>query len=195
MSLQLSGDGVVTGLDSAASSDLGASLAAKLDATAYQPGLVLISSQSFSAVSVINVDNCFTSSYDTYKIIIRLFSSTANDLHLRLRLSGSDASGSNYDSQLSFADGTSVGAARATGQTVFNSGSYRTDPVEFYVEISGPSLAAHTGFYSLNRDAGSNAITRMVGGRHAVNTAYDGISLIAPSGNLTGTLRIYGYRN
>jgi len=192
--LQLSGDGVVTGLDSAASSDLGASLAAKLDSTAYQPGLVLITSESFTAVSSVSVNGCFTTTYDAYRIIYRLSGSAGTNLEFRVRGSGSDAT-TNYDRQFFAASDGSVVAGRDTsvGSTVL--GSVANGVVsEMWMDIYGPALAGQTGGFSNNRAASPVAVQFRIFA-HTTATAYDGFSIFPTTGTITGNLRVYGYRD
>jgi len=64
-------------------------------------------------------------------------------------------------------------------------------------DIYAPQLAQFTQFTSLYAacHASYGVIAGFSNGTHATSTAYDGISIISPSGTITGTVRIYGYAN
>ena len=165
-------------------------------------GVVLIASESFSAASSISVNNCFSSTYDNYLLLLSLTGGTTEGIiGLRLRASGSDATGANYDFQNLSATSTTVSGARTTASTLsrfsfFDNG----DPGAMTVlNMYGPAIAAPTFYISqtTTRIDGADAI-RVINdsGRHSLSTAYDGISIICQStGNITGTVRIYGYKN
>jgi hypothetical protein len=61
------------------------------------PGMVLIEKKPFTAVSSVSLDGCFTSAYNNYKVVVRFTSWTSGAYGtLRMRASGTDASGSDY---------------------------------------------------------------------------------------------------
>ena len=56
-------------------------------------GLDLIVTQSFSAVSSVSLDNCFSGDYDNYRVLVHVKSAAASGfIMMRLRSSGTDAS-------------------------------------------------------------------------------------------------------
>lgn len=164
-------------------------------------GLTLITSSTFSAVSSVSVNSCFTSAYTNYQLLINIDSvSVANSLDLRLRVSGSDNSSSNYyynGAKLDDATTTSVTAFRSTGLVTFfrlliaNSGT-----AAVRVDMYNPQASVRTAI--THQSIGQNATdmaSAAVSGIMSVTTSYDGFTLIASTGNITGTLRVYGYRN
>jgi hypothetical protein len=118
---------------------------------------------------------------------------TGNTFFGRLRASSTDATGSNY---------SSWGAeARTTGsyleffgnsnQTAFNFRTADNQRTAIEIKLYGPQLASNTLL-----DWNSNAMNNDYGFRahaaHTVATAYDGFTLYANTGNISGTVSIYG---
>lgn len=181
---------------------------------AAKPGMVLLTPTSiahsgtsasigangqvtFTAVTSLSLNGVFSATYDNYVISIRHVN-TAGDpgAALRLRASGTDASGSEYARQYLDAGGTSVTAARSTGQTSANiiqtSATLRSGD-QLYVY--GPFLAQPTAFRNVGGSGSSNAYIFDAAATHSLSTSYDGISIIANSGSLTGALTVMGVRS
>jgi hypothetical protein len=159
-------------------------------------GMVLLSTVSFSAVASQSINSVFSSTYDNYKIIFVGSASTTISMNFRLRVSGVDASGSNYIRQRIFGTSTTVSAARATGTSYFP-GDLEFDPTTQIFELLNPAKASKTGFItqslSIQTSAGTQTDLVLTAGQHDLSTAYDGFSLIASSGTITGTVSVYGY--
>lgn len=173
-------------------SGLTSALAAKLDASAYTPGLSHLTTQSFSAVSTVSVNSVFDATYTNYLVLFRLTMSSATGFAIRCRASGSDTS-SNYGKQYLQANGSSVVAAgSATGQTSVPIGlGGASEPQSGSIEIGSPAVAVPTIFRG-DSFAKSNEIMLRRGVQYD-NTAYDGFSLICDSGTFTGVVSVYGY--
>jgi len=167
-------------------------LGSKLDVSAYeQPGLELITAQSLSAVSSIQINNCFTSTYQNYKIIVRLTTGTAASANIKFSAGGTPDSTSNYSRHGAILRATYASIAQ-TGQTDFTFATLRTLPSLYVLEISGPQQAANTVYTVYGID--TNTEIYAFGGTHAVASSFDGCT-IASAVAMTGTIRIYGYRN
>lgn len=160
-------------------------------------GLTLLTSQSFTSVTSVTVDNVFTSVYTNYEIIINLTSaSQATNGTLRLRANGSTNSTANYNySHVYQATGNAtVSSQSGLSVTAFqdvvrvNSGSAGS-----YARISlgSPYASNYTKIQQLMTDS---AVWRMYGGYFASTASFDGFVYAADSGNVTGNLQIYGYR-
>ena len=75
-------------------------------------------SVTFSTAATLSLNGVFSATYDNYIIEMQLRSNGSNaDVYGRLRLSGSDASGSNYTVQVLNSNSTSVTGVRLTSQT------------------------------------------------------------------------------
>jgi hypothetical protein len=161
--------------------------------------LTFIASASPSAASSQSFNNCFSSTYQNYLIVINMLNSVGEDpLLFRMRASGTDASGSNYDyiqefvyssSQLISATNNSTSARLA-----IVAGTVQSNLI---VNINRPFDAAptvvrgETAWYN-----GDDSMRKIgVAAVHNVSTSYDGITIFPTGGTMTGTIRIYGYSN
>lgn len=160
------------------------------------PGLVHIATESFSAVSSVSINNCFSATYENYMITVTAVGSTTLNLNMRLRASGTDAA-TNYNRQRLSAVDASVAASRSASATEFFLGQYTTNRSATKTHFYVPFSAVPTVF--MGEHAFSNAYTTpelwLNYGNHSTATSYDGFSLLASTGNITGTVRIYGYLN
>lgn len=170
-----------------------------LPTDSIQPGMILTASQSFSAASTVSVNNCFTSAYDLYLVMLRITAqSTSPILRYRLRASGADNTSALYS--YSYAEGYGGGAAggNAPNQTsgvigYSGGGNYTAASIELF----GPALAAPTLVScNVNRgsDLGAGITAQLWASSHNVSTAFDGITVYPDSGTFTGSLYVYGYR-
>jgi len=148
----------------------------------------------FATATSLSLNGVFTSAYDDYMIVIRHVGSAASGLGARLRLSGTDATASNYTFQLLEANGTSVAGSRSTSQTRALVGSTAaSQPNGDVAYIYGPSLAQPTAFRNVNVRNTSGAYIADFTNTHSVSTAYDGITFLPDSGSFSGMVTVYGY--
>lgn len=169
---------------------------------ATPPGLVKVTDSAFSAQSTVSINNCFTSTYNTYRVLLAITGLSSDlTLSLRLRVSGSDNSTSNYYRQTMGGSGSTVAAGEASGQTSWDAGSIDGPNSDFrYVfsfDIFGPQAATRTlmnGVRARFASDGTGAVEAVYNAFQA-NTQFDGISILTSTGNITGTARVYGYRD
>lgn len=146
----------------------------------------------FTAVSSLSLNGVFTSAHDNYLLVVNCTRSADNDVNIRLRASGSDATGSNYTYQYFYADGASIIRARSTaGLTVI--AYLGTSPSGANVHLYGPYLAQPTAMRSVTVSSVSSAWLHDVATTHSLSTAYDGLTLSNPSGTFTGNVAVFGY--
>ena len=175
--------------------------------SAYQQGagLTLITSSTFSAASSVSVDNCFTSTYDNYRVTLKVTAATGSDVEMsmRFRSLGANISTANY--RYAFLQGRAsdgnTSTAWSSGVAQFHVGKTPTsggDPrLNVSMDVFSPAAAVSTGitttlFKMLN---GSEFFGSAGGGVFDATTTFDGISFYPASGTFTGTLRVYGYTN
>jgi hypothetical protein len=167
------------------------------------PGLVLVTSQSFSAVSSVSVNNCFSSAYANYRIVFRCTASANGSLLIRLRASGVDATGANYSGTTVRASGSSIAVNNngdgVTAKTMFTIGM---DPghvqPHFSMDLISPNLASNTygHFVGQAAEPGAYGRTAVYGDFHQESSMqFDGFTVYPSTGTITGSLRVYGYRN
>jgi hypothetical protein len=160
----------------------------ELPTDSIKPGMVLVASQSFSAVSSVSVNNCFTATYENYKVFCDFSVSSTPTMTFRFRAAGVDAS-TGYFTSTNFAVGSSASAIGLGASNMTSS-----DRGVFSVDILAPMLARESHLVGLS---GLNAgyLGACASGALRNTSTYDGFSVIASTGNMTGTIRIYGYRN
>jgi hypothetical protein len=167
-------------------------------ATKVSTGLNLINTTSFSAQTTISINNVFNADYFAYKIIVYKDTvSTTNSLSFRLRASGVDLSSNTYNLvynavksdnvvQTGFGTSTSVsigGDAIATGMAL------TFDLTNPFRTVGKKNV--HT-YHSWSLASGLNS--GLVNAWYIDNTtSYDGLSLIASTGTITGNVSVYGY--
>jgi hypothetical protein len=84
-------------------------------------GLVHLNTTSFTAQSTVSIDNVFSATYNSYKIVTNLTSSVAGEnFNIRLRVAGADNSSSNYSNQRFTFTGTGSSFGRVNSQTSWN---------------------------------------------------------------------------
>ena len=165
-------------------------------------GMVLLNTTSFSAVASQSINNVFTTTYDSYKIILDL-TAVSGDLvlYMRMRASGTDNSGTVYSLGYNYRSraGTSSGYNNndATFWGILQGSN--AEPGHNYIvslDMTSPALAQRTLFAANGYTAqGTDDVMYGFsgGGMHAVETAFDGFSLITSTGTVTGRVSIYGY--
>ena len=164
------------------------------------PGLVQIGSKTtFTAASGVNVNSCFSATYNRYLVLLKVKAATGGvRCYVKLRASGTDASAGYYytflDSVYSGAAPTNTGANNVTTgwPTVVPTTGYTTGGAfTFYspFEAATSLMTQH----SMSVDAGG--LATQGGGVLLDTTSYDGFSLVFASGTYTGELVVYGYSN
>ena len=167
-----------------------------LPTDSIQPGLVHLHTETVSGQSSVSLDNVFSSTYQNYRVIFNHETSANQDGSFRLRVSGSDDSTSNaYIRQRITASSTTVAAQRATDTlwNVWQSNTTRNNATVF--DIFRPFDAATTTIQSVVASSDTGAYYAAYVGTHTQTTSYDGFTIYVNSGTITGTIRIYGYRN
>lgn len=175
-----------------AAADLNDTFAAKLDVSAYDPGLIHLHTETFSAVSSVSVTSKFSSTYDYYMVLYNATCTSEEDLRLRLRSGSTDNSATNYDTQLNFSFGNTAGFQSYINETSWRVGRIIDTGGSGTIHLFNPSLAATT---LMTVKAGHKARFSDLQGIHDVSTAFDGFTVFVGSGTMTGALRVYGYAN
>jgi len=161
-------------------------------------GLSLITTSTFSAVTSVSVNNCFTSTYQNYLININVTSiAVTGSLSMRMRVGGSDNSSANYywaGSYINFTGSPVINSENSSGlATSFLAGFSPTFGTAFQIDVFSPQETVRTGIFNRINNTDTN-VGASYGGNTSVTTAYDGFTVFAGS-NIAGTLRVYGYAN
>jgi len=165
--------------------------------TASSGALTLITTGTLSAASSVTVDTCFTSTYDEYKLLVDVTGSTSASLTLQMRNAGSTISTANYQwFRTGFNKDGATDNAAAEGQSSWLFGYLATIPSVFVINIFSPLDNANqqqSAFGASTNAANSAAAIYSTGMRYNQNQVFDSFVMSASSGNMTGTVRVYGF--
>jgi hypothetical protein len=158
-------------------------------------GMVLLNTTSFSAVASQSFNNVFSATYDNYLILFSGNLSTIASLEFRLRVGGVDNSTANsYLRQFVRAENTVVSAGRVTSNIAKVGQGENNLRNSFELTIFNPFQATATPFTSVTNVSESSAlIFDIYSSMHNVTSSFDGFTLIASSGTMTGSVSVYGY--
>lgn len=151
-----------------------------------------------SAVSTLSINECFTSQYENYLVLIDMTLSSAAAIGGWMRANGTDDKSANYaTAYLSGQGGTTVSANGSVNGTNLS-----------WVAGSGQDIAVEIKFFSpaTNRNTRTSSQSTVTAygqipavgidtTRHALNTSFDGFTIFTTGGTMSGTVRIYGYNN
>jgi hypothetical protein len=167
-------------------------------------GLTLISTTSFSGVSSQSVNNCFSSTYDNYRIIMNIttFSGTDNaQVRMRLRASGTDNTSTYFTANNYYYGGSTTDTSYENGNG-FLAGYAMNNTNEggslALIDMMDPFIATETVMTGIGQTFFSNlghSYAQRMSGTSFNQTSYDGFTLIPASGTITGKVRVYGYAN
>ena len=162
--------------------------------------LTYITQVTPTAVNTISINNCFTSTYANYLIVMESTASVGNGtITARLRVGGVDAT-TNYTSQRLIGQGASAAAGtNPTGTDDWYFGSIEASFGSTYgmtTTIFSPALVRHTvATTTMGKNEGSGTTVQLMWSNHTAATAYDGITFNYSGTSFTGTIRVYGYQN
>lgn len=165
-------------------------------------GLVYIAGGTYSGATSYSFNSCFTNTYTSYRIQVTTSAVTAPAglLYFRYRVGGSDLNTNVYQSARWFfnaGNGSAFGGSAATsGHPIFvlststNGSSSAIDVHNPFTTVSWKTLHAD----GIGNDNGGGIYREVGAATTNQSTQYDGFSLVSASGNWTGLIRIYGYR-
>lgn len=162
--------------------------------TGVPSGTQFLGSFTASAATSIVANNVFTSSYSVFKMFY-VATTSGNDFscNLRLRASGTDATGSDYRSQLLYGQNAAAGVSLV--QDSFAVMNLDNDyPNTYAITLINPNSAAPTGIHGTGFRGYATGQGVSFTGIHNVSTAYDGFDLYASTA-FTATVYLYGLRN
>jgi hypothetical protein len=160
-------------------------------------GLTLITSTTISSATSRSIDNCFTSTYQNYKIFIATSAAASTAiLSLRLRASSSDSSSNyRYARLICNFNGVSAQIDGAGTDEFFCGEASDTGVSGLELTLYGPAETNETALHSIFAGRNPTApIVQIFSGEHTTAGAYDGFTLLSDQ-NLTGTIRVYGIAN
>jgi hypothetical protein len=164
--------------------------------------LTLLSTVTASGASTVDIETTFDGTYDNYIIIAsRVRPSVFNDdLWCRMKLGGSYLSGaSDYSYTMAkITTATYAGEKTSANKIILAVGLESTQESQFQINLSNPNGTTYKKTISWQGSiAWGGADREMVIGSGQSNpvTALTGIRIMASTGTITGTFRLYGIKN
>jgi hypothetical protein len=158
-------------------------------------GLILLNTTSFTGVSSQSINDVFSATYTNYRIVIKGVGTADVGLLMRMRVSGSDNTSSDYGwarwNARTGGSGSS-GSRTDTSWTIGAVGQSRKATVS--LDISDPFATANTSLTgTAGSDNGTYTYVDVFGATLGVTTSYTGFTLIVSSGTITGSVSVFGY--
>ena len=153
---------------------------------------------TFSGASSVSLNGCFSSAYDNYKLLFYCNAASATtDINFRFRTT-SDDTGTNYYAASSGVNwsNTGVNNSRITQSSFIVTKTVINDPG--YTSFNYDCIRPYLGTYSTL--LGGHAAGIVGGPAHnhgalwsVTATQFTGFTIYPGSGNIGGTIRVYGY--
>jgi hypothetical protein len=191
-------DGVTSAIQTQVDSKLATATASSTYQTKAAAGLVLINTTNFSGVPSQSINSCFSATYDNYKFILRVESTTAslNTINLRFGTNGTPNTTSVYNVRGYYMDGVgnplAFSASNQTAISIVTDPNNNTGGYSYSADIFNPFIAFETivpgrgGSFLNLRD--TNTIGFFDG-----STSFTDLIVLPTSGNFTGSISVYGY--
>jgi hypothetical protein len=155
-------------------------------------GLVHINTTSFSAVSGVDVDDVFNEDFQNYRVILKYERSSAANVLLRFRsVDGTSTVASYFYTRLRHAGSTSTTTFQtASSQTSILLGDDNNSVAFDLYDIQKTSRKSGVG---VARKTDRTFETVLYGTTQT--TVFTGLNLSIASGNITGTIQVFGYKD
>jgi hypothetical protein len=170
-------------------------------------GLIHIETVSFASLASQSINDVFSATYDNYLILVKSSCSAATQLNLRMRVGGSDLSSSSYmygGVYVEYNGSAAVVGENATGtpggasSAGFNILDVDGNPGYARLAMFDPFATEQTGILyeqSFNSGGSRNSgYYEAFSGLTTVTTSFTGFTLLPATGNITGTVSVYGYK-
>jgi len=170
------------------------------------PGMELIKASSFTSSSNMLMESVFSSTYDNYRIHVNIQSvSAGTSLFMRLA-NGSTVDASSiylYGGFISYMGSGILTAINGSGVTTdwllaVQDNTYGYGNTPLVIDVMSPSASYKTAIFSHGfQPVNPLPYYRHLGGLTSNSTSYNGFTIIPNSNsfNMTGTIKVFGYRN
>jgi hypothetical protein len=191
-------DGVTSAIQTQVDSKLATATASSTYQTKAATGLVLLNTTSFSGVSSQSFNDVFSATYQNYVVYLNMESTLTSDFQFRWRVSGADNTSSVYNYQIAglTSSNTSSNLTGATQNLFKFSSGFANNTTATTLNFFDPFTTNRSFFTSASIGVGGGlSITNTGAGQHTNSTSFTGFTLFASTGNITGTVRVYGVTN
>jgi hypothetical protein len=180
-----------------------------------QPGMVLIKPSAvaftgtsatigangqvtFSALTSLSLDDCFTADFDNYVVALTGTISSTGFIRWRMYDGSAAVTTGTYTIQHINVNGTSVTSGRDGTQSWLDFTNWTSGGSLWsgsMISVYGPFLAQPTAIRFVNLDNSSSARIYETAGTHSLSTSYPGFNLFPSAGSISGTVSVYGVRS
>jgi hypothetical protein len=161
-------------------------------------GLTQVANVSFTSAASIAIDNVFSTTYTNYLFHWRMTAASGTDVELQLRgrIAGVDKTTGLRDTRLQIQNTTLTGTIDNALRIGNTSNTFPAFAVGNFT-LFNPNIATATTFsgqslYTSNAGVDNQFVH---GGYCNVAEQWDGAKIVASTGTISGTVRVYGYRN
>ena len=161
-------------------------------------GLVYVTSATATSGTSLSVNNCFTSTYSAYRIVVtRATLGALSGMSMRMRASGTDQSLLYYNIRSGYDYATSAASVSA-----INNGAQwelplitDTTSAACVIDLQNPQASLKTQISAQGADSRTAGVGALIGSGMLNNTtAYDGFTIFSGQTNTSLNLTVYGYR-
>lgn len=152
---------------------------------------------TFSGVSSVSLNGCFTGDYDNYRVLVNFTgASTSLTYLMRMRAAGSDNTTSNYHRQVMSGSSTTVSAFKETSASTWAIGEIQTTAYHgMGLDVRNPQATQPTVVLAaMGELANSDYAIRSGVYIHGTTTQFDGFTLYPSTGNFSGKVSVYGFK-
>jgi len=160
-----------------------------------------VTTYSFTNSAAPYIDNCFTSDYTNYKVLINVSAATGDLLYMRFRNGSGDVTTANYvwaGYYISQFSAPSVAAEGSSGALGYGRIGYVDASVNnnLTMEVMNPYDTGATAWFCPHQQGGTSfQYARYMQGSFYGTGSMTGFKIYtASSYNLTGTITVYGWR-
>jgi hypothetical protein len=163
-------------------------------ATAALSGLTLITNQSFTSQTTVNIDNVFSADYDYYKVYARITGTSTAGINSQLRASGSALTGNYAFQRLILVNSTFFNSYISTQSSLSIGDSGNGQAIFVEMSIAKPFQPVRTNFIVSSQTLRSGVSMEQYVGVYEPTTSATGFNIVCGSA-ISGDVRVYGMRN
>jgi hypothetical protein len=150
-----------------------------------------------SAASAVSINGVFSSTFGMYRVNLNLTTSGAASLTVTLRVAGTDAA-TNYDRQSLVGSSAAASASQtlaATSWTINSAiaGAKHSGNLDLFDPGTAVATTGTSAIASVDNPMTTSASYRAWALGHRTATAYDGITITASTGTITGAVSVMGF--
>ena len=165
--------------------------------------MVKITGNTFSNVASVTVDNCFSSTYRRYMLVLDIgAATTTDDVQIQFRYSGTtETSSTYYGSYFQYNRGNTLetagfsGVAQGTLSTAAGPASSLGERTKISIQIAGVGANNYVNYFGQGITTSADQAVAQMSGLLFTQRTYDGFLIKSASTNITGSYTVYGLEN